>query len=286
MFGAFSQFNSNYLTPIQRYSDQTAIGELRRKIYPFILRRTKQQVLTSLPKKVEQVVYVEMSKEQKAFYENRRKYYQETVNEQVETQGIEKSQFLIFQALSELRQLASCPEAKTDDQINGTKRESLMEQLEDALANNHKILVFTNYLATVEYISTDLQNIGINSVTMTGATSNREAVVKKFQENPDCRVFISTLKTGGVGLNLTAADMVFIYDPWWNKAVENQAIDRTHRMGQKNPVFAYKMVSKGTIEEKIIKLQEKKSKLFDQLIGADSAAIKSLSEEDINFMLS
>jgi SNF2 family DNA or RNA helicase len=142
-----------------------------------------------------------------------------------------------------------------------------------------------SFLNAIETISEDLEKNGIDFVSMTGATRDRQKLVERFQGDKNCKVFLMTLKTGGVGLNLTAADMVYIYDPWWNLAAENQAIDRTHRMGQKKTVFSYKLITKGTIEEKILQLQEQKKELFENLIGSDSASIKSLNQEDIDFIL-
>lgn len=285
MFGTVQRFNENYGAPIQKDGDANVVYELRKKIYPFILRRLKKNVLTELPDKTEQVLYVEMSDPQRKFYEERRSYYNELVKNMVATKGLVKSQLFIFQALSELRQLASVPEAKTNGTIASPKIEVLIDNLMDAIANGHKILVFANFLATIELVSEKLDAAGIDFVTMTGATQNRQKLVNQFQNDKKCKVFLLTLKTGGTGLNLTAADMVFIFDPWWNIAAENQAIDRTHRMGQKNAVTAYKMITQGTIEEKILLLQEKKRELFDNVISSDTAAFKALSEEDIDFML-
>jgi SNF2 family DNA or RNA helicase len=285
MFGTIQRFNENYGVPIQKHGDENAVHELRKKIYPFILRRLKKNVLKELPDKIEQVLYVEMSEQQRKFYEERRAYYNEMVKNMVATKGLMKSQFFIFQALNELRQLASVPEAKTNGTIVSPKIEMLIDNLMDAIANGHKILVFANFLMTIELVSERLDAAGIDFVTMTGATRNRQKLVDEFQNTPRCKVFLLTLKTGGTGLNLTAADMVFIFDPWWNVAAENQAIDRTHRMGQKNTVMAYKMITQGTIEEKILLLQEKKRELFDNVISSDTSAFKSLSEDDINFIL-
>jgi SNF2 family DNA or RNA helicase len=285
MFRDQADFLQQYLYPIQKENDAEALNALRKKIYPFILRRTKKQVLPDLPDKIEQVVLVDLSPEYAAVYEKRRKYYYDLIQNQVEEQGIQKSQFFIFQALSELRQLVSCPEEKSEGLIVGPKREMLKEQLSEALANNHKVLVFTQFINALETIASDVAELGVDYVTLSGATKNREKVVDQFENDPHCRVFISTLKTGGFGLNLTVADTVFIYDPWWNQSAENQAIDRTHRMGQKNTVFAYKLIAKGTIEEKMLQLQEKKAKLFSQLLSTDASFVKSLSEDDMKFLL-
>ncbi len=286
MFGSAENFNQNYLAPIQKHDDKAATEELRKKIYPFILRRLKKDVLKELPDKIEQTLFVEMSEAQAKYYEQRRLFYKEAIEQQVASKGIQQAQFFIFQALNELRQIASLPETQTNHAIQSTKVELLMEQLDDAFSNRHKVLIFVNYLAAVEIIGEELDKRGIDFVSMTGSSRNRQELVERFQNEPDCKAFILTLKTGGTGLNLTAADMVFIFDPWWNKAAENQAIDRAHRMGQDKKVLSYKLITVGTIEEKILQLQEKKSLLFENIISSDSASIKALSEEDIEFMLS
>ncbi|MFH0999009.1 MAG: C-terminal helicase domain-containing protein [Pseudomonadota bacterium] len=204
---------------------------------------------------------------------------------QIAQNGIKKSQFFILQALSELRQIASIPESKSENSIISPKREVLVEQIRDLVANNHKVLVFANYLNALDCIGEDLEKDGVKYLLMTGATRDRKLLVEQFQEDDACKVFLMTLKTGGIGLNLTAADYIFIFDPWWNKAAENQAIDRTHRIEQDKTVFAYKLITRGTIEEKILRLQEQKSALFDRLISSDGASIKSLNETDVEFVL-
>ncbi|RMD97837.1 MAG: DEAD/DEAH box helicase, partial [Calditrichaeota bacterium] len=205
--------------------------------------------------------------------------------QQIREVGIQKSQFLVFQALSELRQIACIPEAKSDGQVHSPKRELLAENIYDATANGHKVLVFANFLSVIEHVGEDLEKLGLEYLVMTGATRNRQALVERFQNDPQAKVFLMTLKTGGLGLNLTAADIIYIFDPWWNKAAENQAIDRTHRIGQDKTVFSYKLITKNTIEEKILLLQQKKSELFESIITSDSASIKSLDEQDLEFIL-
>lgn len=285
MFGSIGQFTEDYLTPIQRGNDKEATRQLRQKIYPFVLRRLKKEVLSELPDKIEQTLFVEMGDEQKRLYEQRRQFYAEAVKTQIQEKGVQGAQFFIFQALNELRQVASIPEALSEGRVESAKLELLAEQLLDALANGHKALVFVNFLAALESIGGRLAEAGVGFVSLSGATRDREALVNRFQNDPDCRVFLATLKTGGVGLNLTAADTIFIFDPWWNVAAENQAIDRAHRIGQKQKVLAYKLIAQGTIEEKILQLQHIKKELFDNIIAADGASLKSLSEEDINLLL-
>ena len=285
MFGTLEKFNEFYLTPIQKDNNKQVTADLRKKIYPFILRRLKKDVLEELPDKIEQVLYVEMSHDQKKLYEQRRQYYQEAIQKQIATKGIQSTQFFVFQALSELRQLASTPEAISSGLIKSPKIEILIEQLMDALANKHKVLVFVNFLAALELIGDKLEEQGVDYVSMSGSTKNRQQLVERFQTDVNCKVFLLTLKTGGTGLNLTAADMVFVFDPWWNKASENQAIDRTHRIGQDKTVLTYKLITKDTIEDKILLLQEQKAEIFNNIISADSASLKSISEDDIQFML-
>lgn len=285
MFGTFNDFTRNYLTPIQKQADKSVTRELRRKIYPFILRRLKTDVLTDLPERMEQTLFVEMSDAQKSLYHQRREMYRHAIQEEIQKKGIQNARFFILQAMGELRQIASIPEVKTDDTIISPKREILMEHISDVVAGDHKVLVFANYLHALDCISNDLTSAGIDHLVMTGSTRDRSSVVNRFQNDDTCKALLMTLKTGGLGLNLTAADYVFLFDPWWNVAAENQAIDRAHRMGQKNTVFSYRLITRESIEEKIMKLQEVKRALFDSLISSDAASIKQLSEEDIDFVL-
>ncbi|MVM38019.1 hypothetical protein GO730_11165 [Spirosoma sp. HMF3257] len=200
MFGSVDQFSHNYLIPIQKHNDPDVINELRKKIYPFLLRRLKKNVLTELPDKIEQVLYIEMSDAQRRFYEQRRLFYKENIERQIAEKGLEQSQFFVFQAFNELRQIASIPEAKSDGRIESPKIETLVEQLTDAAANGHKMLVFVNYLAALERIGEQLDLQGIDYVSMSGSTRDRQRLVERFQTDPTCKVFLMTLKTGAPGL--------------------------------------------------------------------------------------
>ena len=284
MFGTLDEFNYHYANPIQKENDKEAIEELKKKIYPFILRRVKKEVLKDLPDKIEKTLFIGMNPEQKRLYEERRAYYYGMINSQIKTQGLGKTQFYILQALNELRQLTSCPEMKNPN-ILSSKREVLINNVQDAVENGHKVLIFTNYIKSIESITSDLKKRGIKYLEMTGATKDRQGLVNLFQKDKKYKVFVMTLKTGGVGLNLTAADTIFIYDPWWNKTVENQAVDRAYRLGQDRTVFSYKLILTDTIEEKILKLQESKSQLLDNLISDEGATLKTLTEKDIEFIL-
>ena len=284
MFGSIENFNRYYILPIQKDNDKNAMEELKKRIYPFILRRVKKEVLKDLPEKIEKTLFIEMNKEQKRFYEERRAYYYNLVHLSIKTNGLNKSQFSILQALNELRQIASCPENK-NPALYSNKKIAVIENAIEAVKNNHKVLIFANYLSSIDSICRELSERGIKYLSMTGDTKDRHSLVDKFQNDSSYKVFVMTLKTGGVGLNLTAADTIFIYDPWWNKTVENQAIDRAYRLGQDNTVFAYKMILKDTIEEKILTLQKAKSLLIENLISDEGANFKFLSEEDIEFIL-
>jgi SNF2 family DNA or RNA helicase len=234
---------------------------------------------------MEQTLFVDMTEAQTALYNQRRRMFKGAIQEEIQAKGIKKSQLFILQALGELRQIASIPEIKSDNRIISPKREILMDHVADAVAGNHKVLVFANYLHSLECVSLDMEQAGMDHLVMTGATRDRRAMVERFQNDDTCRALLMTLKTGGVGLNLTAADYVFLFDPWWNIAAENQAIDRAHRMGQKNTVFSYRLIARNSIEEKILKLQEKKKELFDSLIASDNASIKQMDEADVDYVL-
>ncbi|WP_336012572.1 DEAD/DEAH box helicase [Fusobacterium polymorphum] len=283
MFGSVQRFTNNYIVPIQKYSDISTIEELKKKIYPFLLRRVKKEVLEDLPDKIEKLVYVDMNDEHRRFYEERRKYYYSLLEKNNSSQG-NFDKFFVLQAINELRHIVSSPELESK-KIISSKKEVLIENVVEAIENNHKVLVFVNYLSSIESICDSLKENKIKYLKMTGQTKDRQTLVDKFQNDSRYKVFVMTLKTGGVGLNLVSADTIFIYDPWWNTTVENQAIDRAYRLGQDKTVFAYKMIMRNTIEEKILKLQEIKNKLLDDLISEDNLSTKNLSKNDIEFIL-
>ncbi|EUB33113.1 DEAD/DEAH box helicase [Fusobacterium polymorphum] len=283
MFGSVQRFTNNYIVPIQKYSDISTIEELKKKIYPFLLRRVKKEVLEDLPDKIEKLVYVDMNDEHRRFYEERRKYYYSLLEKNTSIQG-NFDKFFVLQAINELRHIVSSPELESK-KIISSKKEVLIENVVEAIENNHKVLVFVNYLSSIESICDSLKENKIKYLKMTGQTKDRQTLVDKFQNDSRYKVFVMTLKTGGVGLNLVSADTIFIYDPWWNTTVENQAIDRAYRLGQDKTVFAYKMIMRNTIEEKILKLQEIKNKLLDDLISEDNLSTKNLSKNDIEFIL-
>ena len=284
MLGSLDDFNRQYASPIQHGADKEATESLRRKIFPFMLRRLKKDVLTELPDRMEQTLYVEMESDHQRFYEERRRYYQETIQASIKTQGLDKSQMMMFQALSELRRIASVPESLSDGAIASPKIPLLCEQVEEAVAGGHKVVIFFNFIAGIELVGERLTELGIDYATMTGSTRDRRAVIERFQNDAGCRALLMTMKTGGVGLNLTVADTVYIFEPWWNKAAEEQAINRLHRIGQKAKVMSYALITRDTIEEKIRLLQQQKQDLADSLITGDAAITKRLTEEDIKYI--
>jgi len=285
LFSTLADFKRDYAVPIQGDANEEVAKILKAKISPFLLRRLKKDVLKDLPAKQEQVVYVDMDESHKKFYNQKRDYYKEMLDQQISMNGIDKSKFVILQAFNDLRQIASAPELKSENTIMSSKIESLFEMLEDIILNNHKVLIFANFLGSLDLISQKANELGYEHLLMTGSTRNRQELVDKFQNDKDIKLFLMTLKVGGVGLNLTEADYVFIFDPWWNKSAENQAVDRTHRMGQKNTVFSYKMITKGTIEEKILELQSQKQDMTDMIISGEDGGLKQLSSSDLDYIL-
>jgi SNF2 family DNA or RNA helicase len=281
--GSEEFFKEEFANPIDKHQDKEKSQQLRKMLYPFMLKRTKEEVATDLPDKTETVLYCEMGKEQKKVYDTFREHYRQLIAGKMLEEGKEKSSFLILEGLLKLRQICDSPALLSGDEDYGkdsTKLDELIRELEEN-ASNHKTLIFSQFLGMLSLVREQLEKRNINYEYLDGQTVDRAAKVKRFQTDKGCRVFLMSLKAGGVGLNLTAADYVYLIDPWWNPAVEAQAIDRTHRIGQDKKVFAYKMICKDTIEEKILTLQKRKQELAEDLVGAETGFIKKLSAEDI-----
>ena len=285
LFRSLADFKRDFVVPIQTEANEEIAKILKAKITPFILRRLKQDVLKDLPKKQEQVVYIDMDEKHKKFYNEKKEYYKALLQQQISINGIDNSKFMILQAFNDLRQIASAPELKSENTIVSSKIDALFDMLEDIVSNNHKVLIFANYLGSLDLISQKANELGYEHLLMTGSTKNRQELVDRFQNDKTIKLFLMTLKVGGVGLNLTQADYVFIFDPWWNISAENQAIDRAHRIGQKNTVFAYKMITKDTIEEKILELQKQKKEMTDMIISGEDGGLKQLSSSDLEYIL-
>jgi len=279
-------FRDEFVTPIEKKQDEHKSQKLATLIKPFILRRHKSQVATELPEKVENVHYATMTESQEDKYEEVKAFYRDKILQHIEIKGLKKSQMLLLQGLTQLRQIANHPKM-TDATYSGDsgKMKDFTHMLVSAISKGHKILVFSQFVKHLSLIKNYLseQNIAYNYLD--GATRNRQKEVESFQNSADVQVFLISLKAGGLGLNLTAADYVFLLDPWWNPAIEQQAIDRAHRIGQKQQVFTYKFITKNTVEEKILALQERKVNLARDLISTEESFVKSLSQEDIHAIL-
>lgn len=268
-------------------SDQARTA-LARSLRPFILRRTKESVAADLPEKVEQTIYCELDKTQRKLYNELRDHFRASVLHEIDAKGMARSKMKVLEALLRLRQ-AACHPALIDRKkakLDCAKFDVLLPQLEEIVEEGHKALVFSQFTSFLALLKPMLDAKGIGYVYLDGKTRDRQAKVEQFQKDPDASLFLISLKAGGVGLNLTAAEYVFLLDPWWNPAVEAQAIDRTHRIGQTNNVFAYRLIAQDTVEEKVLKLQEEKRELADAIITGDNALIRDLAREDLELLLS
>jgi SNF2 family DNA or RNA helicase len=283
LLGNVEFFKREFATPIDRDRDVKATEQLRKLVYPFILRRTKEEVAKELPEKVETVIYCEMDKQQRKVYDGFRDNYRDMILGRIDTDGLGNSSMYILEGLMKLRQICDSPAILNETEDYGSESAKLTELItrlrEDA--GRHKILVFSQFLGMLELIRKELDLMHVKYEYLDGQTADRQERVENFQSDENCRVFLMSLKAGGVGLNLTAADYVYIVDPWWNPAVEQQAIDRAHRIGQDKSVFAYRMICKDTIEEKILLLQDKKRALSKDLIHVESGFVKGLKREDV-----
>lgn len=282
LLGAQSFFKNEFLNPIEKKQDETKSKKLYTIIKPFILRRQKKQVATELPEKVENIQYSSMTEEQQEEYEKVKSEYRNMILETIDEKGMGSSQFILLQGLTKLRQIANHPRLVEKEYKGGSgKMEDVLHMLDRALAENHKILIFSQFVKHLALVKEHLLEQELEYAYLDGSTKERQGQVEMFQNNDDVRIFLISLKAGGLGLNLTAADYVFILDPWWNPAIEAQAVDRAYRIGQKNQVFTYKFITKNTVEEKILNLQKNKQKLADDLITAEESFVKSLTKEDI-----
>ena len=264
---------------------EETLGALSKAIAPFLLRRTKEQVLTDLPPKTEQTLYCDMLPAQKKVYNELKEYYRIKLAKKVETEGIGRSKIQVLEALLRLRQVACDPRLIDKKSKPGAKLELLQQQLGEVISEGHKVLVFSQFTSFLSLVKQQFDDEGINYEYLDGKSSNRAASVKRFQEDESVSAFLISIKAGGHGLNLTAADYVFLLDPWWNPAVEAQAIDRAHRMGQQNPVIAYRMICRDTVEEKIVSLQQSKRDLADKIVRSDESLIRSLTADDLQRLL-
>ena len=281
---SYQKFKKNYETPIVKQNDETSMKKLKMLIEPFILRRTKKEVLTELPEKTVTVLNNEMKDEQKNIYLSYLFQAKKEVADQIEERGYEKSTMKILAALTRLRQICCHPSLFLENYNKGSsKLEQCIEIVEEGISAGHKILIFSSYTSMFKIIQKRLNELNIKYFLLTGSTKVDERIklVEEFNKNEEIKIFLISLKAGGTGLNLTGADMVIHYDPWWNISTENQATDRAYRIGQKNNVQVYKLITKNSIEEKIYELQQKKSELIDNMLDTKPSFINQFSKEEI-----
>ncbi len=283
MLGSLPFFRRHYLVPIEKQNDQESLEKLQILTRPFLLRRRKEEVEQDLPPLMEQIILCEMEERQQQVYETEKSMIRNSILASIEQEGVKWSSVFILEGLTRLRQLANHPLMLNDLTIDESgKFEEIFLMLENVVAEKHKVLIFSSFVKHLELIRERLEKLRLNYAILTGKTQNRKEVIDRFQNHPDVPVFLISLKAGGVGLNLTGADYVFIIDPWWNPASENQAISRSHRIGQNKPVFVYRFITRNSIEEKIRNLQQKKSSLADKLINSNNPLQNLTSEEVMN----
>jgi SNF2 family DNA or RNA helicase len=268
--------------------DVESAHRLARALRPFFLRRTKESVLGDLPPKSEQVVVCELEGTERRAYDELREHYRRALLARADEQGLETMQMHVLEALLRLRQ-AACHPGLLDRSRGGegsAKLDALLPRLEEVRETGHKALVFSQFTSLLAILRARLDLAGVAYEYLDGRTRKREDKVRRFQEDARCPLFLISLKAGGVGLNLTAADYVFLLDPWWNPAVERQAIDRAHRIGQTRPVLAYRMVARDTIEDKVLELQARKRALADALFAEKGTGLSDITRDDLEWLLS
>jgi len=286
LLGTQAFFYEEYVQAIEKKKDEEKARKLQSIIKPFVLRRTKEQVAAELPPKTEQVIYCDMSEDQAAYYEKTKSAYRNDLLQSMDDGTFAQKQVQLLQGLTALRQLANHPVMIDGAYVSDSgKFENVIHTLDNVLKGGHKVLVFSQFVKHLDIFKKHFEAEHIPFAYLDGATRNRGEIVSEFQQNSELKVFLISIKAGGVGLNLTQADYVFILDPWWNPAVEQQAIDRTHRIGQDKKVFIYKFIAKDTVEEKILALQNRKKSLANSLITTEESFFKSLSKEDIRDIL-
>ena len=287
LLGSKQHFKHIYSTPIDTFKVKRRSIELQKKVAPFILRRTKAEVATELPDKTEMICYCPMGEEQRKVYNDVEKELRDFLTD-ITNEEISKNSMHVLRGLTRLRQICNSPQLLKDEKLQGdgsAKIELLMDQIESK-SPQHKILIFSQFVGMLNLIQKELEARNIPFEFLAGHTRNRESAVHNFQNDKNIRVFLISLKAGGTGLNLTAADYVYIVDPWWNPAVENQAIDRSYRIGQKKNVVAVRLITPNTIEEKIIKLQNTKKELSDKLIKTATSYLNGISKTELLSLLS
>lgn len=290
MLGNLDFFKKEFANPIDRESNPEVARQLQKLIYPFMLRRIKEQVAKDLPARTEMIMYCVMGPEQRKIYDQFKEHYRKFLMDKIKEEGMGKSGIYILEGLTKLRQICDSPALLNEDKRYPNESAKLAELIREIEENvgQHKALVFSQFVGMLDLIRKQLEHRKIAYEYIDGSVTaqSRQTAVNNFQNNADVKVFLISLKAGGVGLNITAADYVYLVDPWWNPAVEQQAIDRTHRIGQTKKIFAYKMICKDSVEEKIIQLQEKKKAIAADIIKEENGFMKKLNKEDIEFLFS
>jgi non-specific serine/threonine protein kinase len=287
LLGNLEYFKREFGHPIERNADESASNYLRKMVYPFILRRTKAQVAPELPPRTERIVYSDMQPAQLKFYNKTREYYRAMLVGAIEDKGMHQARMQVLEGLLRLRQICNHPKLVNEDFRGGSsKLDLLLDTLETLHSEGHKALIFSQFVKMLSLLRGALDERKIPYAYLDGRTRKRQERVDEFQNDPQIPFFLISLKAGGVGLNLTAADYVIHIDPWWNPAVEMQATDRSHRIGQEKPVFVYKLIVRDSVEEKILELQEKKKALVEQLITTESSFFKNLTPEEVEVLFS
>ncbi len=286
LLGGQTFFKNEYQVPIEKKGDESKTKKLNSIIRPFILRRLKSQVATDLPEKVENIYYTNMTADQEEKYEEAKSYYRHKILDQIDKEGLNNSRMTILEGLTKLRQISNHPRM-VDPSYTGDsgKLEDVSHMIENAILEGHKLLIFSQFVKHLDIIRELLKSRKLRFAYLDGSSNDRKEQVEKFNKDPDLKLFLISIKAGGLGLNLTEADYVFLLDPWWNPAVEAQAADRAHRIGQKKKVFTYKFITRNTVEEKILKLQKHKLKLSENLIQSEENVIKTLTVEDIEMLM-
>lgn len=281
LLGNQAFFQKMYINPIEKLADEKLQEQLQSLIRPFILRRKKDEVAKDLPPLTEQVLFCKMADEQEKMYEQEKSIIRNTILENIEKEGLKKSSLVVLQGLTKLRQLANHPSLLDKDSEEGSgKFDQIMEMLKNLVAEKHKVLVFSSFVSHLELVKQYIESKNWRFSILTGKTTNREKVIGEFQDDPENFIFLISLKAGGVGLNLTKASYVFIIDPWWNPAAENQAVSRAHRIGQDKQVFVYRFITENSIEEKIQLLKERKTSLADKFINSNNP-FKEITKAEI-----
>lgn len=270
-----------WVKPIEEQNDRETEQILHKMVEPFILRRDKTKVADDLPPLTLNIVECEMDESQQQVYETYRQSYQRLISEEIEEKGLHKSRFAVLEGLTRLRQICCSPSLLEDEKGGSAKIQRFLELAEELIREDHRVLVFSQFVKFLKQIESEVKARGWKYEYLDGQTRNRQERVDRFQTDTSKHLFLISLKAGGEGLNLTAADYVFLMDPWWNPAAERQAMDRTHRIGQDEHVFVYRFVCPGTIEEKILRLQDKKRDLAEKLVVAESGIFKQLKGDDL-----